>query len=94
MEVTKRVAAKSKRLKLSRRENEETSSLVDGILKATRKPGIHRDVVFRAPSGKRVYAYSVYPPDTSKIVREDANGRKTLGRLVQGKFKTLRSKTA
>lgn len=75
------------------RENEKTGALIDGIAKATRKPGISREVVFRSRTGRPVYAYSVYPSDTKKIVREDAQGQKTIGRFVQGKFKALRSKT-
>lgn len=75
------------------REAETSSALIDGIAKATRKPGISRDIVFKSRRGKRVYAYSVYPGDVTKIVREDANGKKTVGRLVHGEFKALRLKT-
>ncbi len=75
------------------RETEKSGALIDGIAKATRKPGISRDIVFKARKGKRVYAYSVFPSDVTKIVREDAKGRKTIGRLVQGEFKALRAET-
>lgn len=75
------------------RESEKSSALIDGIAKATRKPGISRDIVFTSRRGKRVYAYSVFPGDLSKIVREDASGKKTIGRLVHGEFKPLRVKT-
>ena len=75
------------------RDTEKSGALIDGIARVTRKPGISRDIVFKSRRGKRVYAYSVYPADTTKIVREDAEGRKTLGRLVHGEFKALRSKT-
>lgn len=77
----------------SLRQDERSGALIDGIAKATRKPGISRDIIFKSLKGQRIYAYSVYPADTTKIVREDAKGRKTLGRLVEGKFKALRSKT-
>jgi hypothetical protein len=75
------------------RETEKSSALIDGIARATRKPGISRDLVFKSRKGQRVYAYSVYPADTSKIVREDSKGRKTVGRLVRGEFKALRAET-
>lgn len=74
-------------------QGETASSLVGKIAKAIRKPGISRDVVFRSTIGKRVYAYSVSPSDLTKIVREDSAGVKTIGRLVNGRFRTLRTKT-
>jgi hypothetical protein len=70
---------------------EKSDVLIDNMMKAALKPGFRRDTVFRPE--KRVYAYSVYPEDISKIVREDANGKKTLGRLVQGRFRPSRSKS-
>lgn len=75
------------------RETEKSSALIDGIARAIRKPGISREAVFKSRRGQRVYAYSTYPADTTKILREDAKGRKTLGRLVRGEFKALRSKS-
>jgi hypothetical protein len=73
------------------RQPEKSEVLIDNMMKAALKPGFRRETVFRPE--KRVYAYSIYPGDISKIVREDANGKKTLGRLVQGKFKPSRSKS-
>ena len=64
------------------REAEKSGALIDGLIKATRKPGFRREVVFRPNKDKGVYAYSIYPGDVTKIVREDANGKKTLGRLI------------
>jgi hypothetical protein len=73
------------------RKPEKSDVLIDNMMKAALKPGFRRDTVFRPE--KRVYAYSVYPEDLSKIVREDANGKKTIGRLVQGRFRPSRSKS-
>lgn len=73
------------------RETEKSGAFIDGIVRAMRKPAISRDIVFKAQKGKRVYAYSIFPGDVTKIVREDAKGRKTVGRLLQGKFRPLRS---
>ncbi|HUY82388.1 MAG TPA: hypothetical protein VMU92_11755 [Acidobacteriaceae bacterium] len=76
------------------RETEKTSALIEGIAKATRKPGVRRDVVFKGRRGRPIYAYSVYSSDVTKIVREDAQGQKTIGHVVSGKFKALPPKTA
>ena len=73
------------------RQPEKSDVLIDNMMKAALKPGFRRDTVFRPK--RRVYAYSVCPEDVSKIVREDANGKKTLGRLVQGRFRPSRSKS-
>lgn len=76
------------------RTAETSSALIDGITKAARKPGVRRDVVFKSRRNQPVYAYSVYPRDLTKIVREDAQGHKTIGQFVSGKFRALRPKTA
>jgi hypothetical protein len=68
---------------------EKASTLVSKIVKATRKPGTNRTAIFRSSKGKTVYAYSVAPSDVTKIVREDAAGRKIVGRLVNGRFRAL-----
>jgi hypothetical protein len=76
------------------RESEKSSALIERLAKAIREPGISRDIVFKSRRGKRVYAYSIFPGDVTKIVREDANGKKTVGRLVQGEFKPMRLPSA
>jgi hypothetical protein len=81
---------KSKAIACSR-QPERSDVLIDNMMKAALKPGFRRDTVFRPE--KRVYAYSVYPEDISKIVREDASGKKTLGHLVQGRFRPSRTKS-
>lgn len=75
-------------------ETAKTSTLIEGIVRATRDPGISRAIVFRGRKGTHVYAYSVFPADPTKIVREDAEGHKAIGHLVRDKFKALRSKAA
>lgn len=74
-------------------EREKASTLVAGLVKATRKPGTTRDTIFHSSVGKRVFAYSVYPGDPTKIVREDASGKTTVGRLAYGRFRVLSAKT-
>lgn len=53
------------------------------------RPGTDRTRIFRSASGKTVYAYSIDSKDTSKIVREDASGQKTVGRFTSGRFRAL-----
>lgn len=89
--IVVRVGPTRSRAKLS--DKEMSGSLIRGIAKATRKPGIQRSTIFRSRTGKQVYAYSVYPRDITKIVREDQSGKKTIGRFVNGQFKALRAKT-
>ena len=69
---------------------ERASGLVAKVAKAMAKPGLTRAQVFQGTSGK-VYAYSVYSKDPSKVVREDASGHKTLGRFVTGRFRPMSS---
>ena len=66
---------------------EQASKLIADLAKAIGKRGTSRDPIFRSKIGKPVFACSIYPKDTSKIVREDANGNKTVGRLVNGRFR-------
>jgi len=72
---------------------EKASALVAGLVKATRKPGTSRERIFNSSVGKRVFAYSVYAGDTTKIVREDARGKRSVGRLVNGRFRSLPART-
>jgi len=61
--------------------------------KALSKPGISRDAVFGTVAARgEVYAYSVLPEDPTKLVRETADGKRTIGRVVGGKFRALRVK--
>lgn len=68
---------------------EKASAVLARLGKAMSKPGVDRSRVFRSISGKPVYAYSIDPKDTSKIVREDAAGRKITGRFLSGKFRAI-----
>lgn len=71
---------------------ERASSLVLKAGKALNKPGIRRETVFGSGSGRGISAYSVYPADPTKIVRESADGQKIIGRLVGGRFRPLPTK--
>ncbi|MDP9050396.1 MAG: hypothetical protein M3O31_06670 [Acidobacteriota bacterium] len=66
---------------------EKASGVLARVGKVMNKPGTDRKRVFRSISGKRVFAYSIDPKDTSKVVREDITGKQTVGRFVSGKFR-------
>jgi hypothetical protein len=73
---------------------ERASSLVLKAVKALAKPGIRRETVFGHGSGRGIYAYSVYPADITKILRESADGQMVVGRMVGGRFRAEPAKTA
>ena len=65
---------------------ERASGIVAKMAKVMTKPGLTRAQIFQGTSGK-VYAYSVYSKDPSKVVREDVSGHKILGKFVSGRFR-------
>ncbi len=64
---------------------DSASVLVQKVGKALRKPGIDKQTVFRG-GATRVFSYSAYPSDPTRVVREASDGTKRIGRLVKGKF--------
>lgn len=73
---------------------ERASGVLARVAKVLAKPGADRARVFQSSSGKPVYAYSIDSTDTSKVVREDASGRQTIGRFVSGRFSATSSTKA
>ncbi|WP_157604196.1 hypothetical protein [Rhizobacter sp. Root1221] len=71
---------------------ERADAMVLKAGKALNKPGIRRESVFGSGSGRGISAYSVYPQDPTLVVRESADGLKTLGRLVGGRFRAVPTK--
>ena len=69
---------------------ERASGIVAKVAKAMARPGLSRAQIFQGAS-RKVYAYSLYSKDPSKLVREDASGHKTLGRFISGRFRPLSS---
>jgi hypothetical protein len=72
------------------RPEESAAVLLPKLLKAIAKPGLTRAQIFGKTS-RKVYAYSVYPKDLSKLVREDAAGHKVVGTFSNGRFRPLRT---
>ena len=73
---------------------ERASGVLARVAQVLAKPGADRARVFQSSSGKPVYAYSIDSTDTSKVVREDASGRQTIGRFVAGRFSATSSTKA
>ena len=70
---------------------EKAPGVVARVVRVLNRPGTDRNRIFRSTSGKTVYAYFIDSKDTSKVVREDVSGQRTVGRLVSGKFRALTS---
>ncbi len=65
---------------------ELASPMLVKLGRAINKPGTSREKIFHGASGQVVYAYSAHPQDPALFVREDADGNRTVGRLVNGRF--------
>ena len=63
--------------------------LLRKVARALAKPGVSREAVFGAAPKRNFYAYSLDPSDPTRMVREDAQGNKTVGRMVNGAFRKL-----
>jgi hypothetical protein len=67
------------------------TELLNKAARAFAKPGFDRQVIFGSGRNGKVFAYSVFPDDPSKIIREAADGTRTIGRLVGGRFRPSRA---
>jgi hypothetical protein len=63
--------------------------LLQRLGKALSKPGISRDAVFGASPKRNAYAYSVDPSNVERVIREDAAGNRTVGRMTNGVFRKI-----
>jgi hypothetical protein len=70
---------------------EQATGVLARLAKALSKPGADRQKLFQSSAAKPVYAYFIEAEDPTKVVREDVSGRRTVGRLVRGRFRALRS---
>lgn len=68
---------------------EIAGTLVAETLDALSSPGLAHSVVFRGLKAAQVSSYSILPADPTKVVREQADGTRTVGRLVGGRFRAL-----
>ena len=72
--------------KIPTRRSEEARTLVGETAKALGRPGIKKSAVFKR-GAPEVFAYSVDPGDPKRIVRRSGAGERTVGRLVDGRFR-------
>jgi hypothetical protein len=54
---------------------------------AMSKPGLSKKTIFRSSGGRTVYAYSIDPNNPEQLIREDASGDKTPGRISGANFR-------
>lgn len=78
---------KTRRPPRSVSRSDEAEVIVRKLGKALSKPGISKQVVFRTHTSEKVFAYSAYPEDVTKVVREAADGTRTVGRVVGRRFR-------
>lgn len=72
--------------KVTTAKSDTAREMLNRAGKALDRPGIKSGSVFRG-SRTGVFAYSVYGPDPSKVVRKAADGTRTIGRFVDGRFR-------
>ena len=77
----------SKKVSVFARRSDEADVMVRKAGKALTKPGISKFAVFGSHATGKIFAYSVYSRDATKIVREASDGTRRIGRLVGGKFR-------
>jgi hypothetical protein len=87
--IVVRVGGSNKKALVSPKE--QASGVLARVAEVMKKPGADRARVFTSTLGKPVFAYFVSSKDPTKVVREDAAGRQTLGRFVGGRFRSVPS---
>lgn len=73
--------------KSSTKRSEVARTLVGATARALGRPGIKKSAVFKR-GAVDVFAYSVDPGDPKRIVRRSGAGKRTVGRLVDGRFRS------
>ncbi|MBP7574029.1 MAG: hypothetical protein KA777_08640 [Rhodoferax sp.] len=68
-------------------KDQMVSHLLPKMAKAMLKPGLNKKAVFRSNAGKTVYAYSIDPNNPDRLIRENASGDKTPGRMSGASFR-------
>lgn len=69
--------------------DQAAAPLLRQVGRALDKPGVSRQSVFGPAPRKDFFAYSLDPADPSRMIREDAAGNKTVGRMVEGSFRKI-----
>ncbi|WP_299785392.1 hypothetical protein [Ramlibacter sp.] len=58
--------------------------------RALSRPGISRQAVFGLNPSPRFFVYSVDPVNPDRLIRENCEGHKEVGRMVNGRFRKAR----
>jgi len=69
------------------RRRSRSTELLNRAAKAFAKPGFDRRVIFGSGRNRKVFAYSVYPNDPSKIIRKLPTARERSAGWFRGKFR-------
>ena len=70
---------------------DKAEALVSKAAAALKSPGIARGAVFRGANPQRVFAYSVFPGDSSMLMREASDGTRLVGKIgADGRFRASR----
>ena len=77
--------------KVTVRPEDRTTVLVKKAARALSKPGIDKSVVFRGPNAEKIFSYSVYPQDPTKVIRKAADGTRDIGLLIDGRFRVVKA---
>lgn len=80
-----------KATKLAVRPEDKTTVLLQKAARALNKPGIETSVIFRGPNPQKIFSYSVDPRDLTRVVQKASDGTREFGRLVDGKFRAIKS---
>jgi hypothetical protein len=63
--------------------------LLRKVGKALSRPGVSREAVFGRAPKENFFVYSLDPTDPKRMIREDAAGNRTVGRMVNGAFRKV-----
>lgn len=69
--------------------DQHAGPLLRKVVKALSKPGVRREAVFGTSPKKNFYAYSMDPTNPTRMVREDVEGNRTVGTMVDGRFRKV-----
>jgi hypothetical protein len=70
-------------------EDQEAGPLLRKVGRALSRPGVSREAVFGKAPKSNFFVYSLDPSDPNRMIREDAAGNRTVGRMVNGAFRKV-----
>jgi hypothetical protein len=76
-------------IRKGRTPNHGVVDVIAALRRSLSRPGIDRESIFGSATGKTVYAFSILPENPDLLIREDVDGKRTIGRLVKGRFRPV-----